>query len=120
MKDDSKSLIELDGSSAFQVVFTPGSKQVKAAPRLCVCVVCEKEYGSCPLFNRYDLQVGCLKETSLHSSVLPKANSVESNPEVVNDFLLPGSVCAIAADRKSTDTVWFIKIIDDSLMTMDI
>ena len=25
-------------------------------------------------------------------------------------FLLPGSVCAIAADRKSTDTVWFIKI----------
>ena len=40
---------KVDGSSAFQVmVFTPGSKQVKAAPHLCVCVVCEKEYGSCP------------------------------------------------------------------------
>ena len=40
---------KVDGSSAFQVmVFTPGSKQVKAAPHLCGCVVCEKEYGSCP------------------------------------------------------------------------
>lgn len=39
-----------------------------------------------------------------------------------DDFLLPGSVCAIAADDKSIDTVWFVHIIGEFvtmlLMTM--
>ena len=27
-----------------------------------------------------------------------------------NEFILPGSICALAADQKSPDTVWFLKI----------
>ena len=32
--------------------------------------------------------------------------------DVKNDFLVPGFICAIAASEKSTDTVWFVKILE--------
>ena len=52
-----KSFHTIDGSNAFQVmVFQPGSNTVKAANRLCLCDVCNTEYGSCPLFNSYHLE----------------------------------------------------------------
>ena len=47
-----------------------------------------------------------LKETTLRSS-LPSNDDVA---EVDKEFILPGSVCAIAASEKSSDTVWFVRI----------
>ena len=32
--------------------------------------------------------------------------------DVKNDFLVAGFICAIAASEKSTDTVWFVKILE--------
>ena len=39
-------------------------------------------------------------------------NADASIEKAVNDFLVPGCISAIAADDKSTDTVWFVKIIE--------
>ena len=47
------------------------------------------------------------KETALCSK--SKEND-ETEVITVNEFLLPGSVCAIAADEKSADMVWFVYI----------
>ena len=32
--------------------------------------------------------------------------------DVTNDFLVPGCICALAANENSTDTVWFVKILE--------
>ena len=32
--------------------------------------------------------------------------------DVTNDFLLPGCVWIIAASEKSTDTIWFVEILE--------
>ena len=99
----------IDGSSLFQVVsFTPFSPTIKAAMRLCLCDLCKVEYGSCTLFQEYELSVQILKETSLRSSRL-ESNSNEI-VDTNTDFLLPGSFCAIAADNNSADTVCFVLI----------
>ena len=38
---------------------------------------------------------------------------VIKKPIPLTIFLLPGSVCAIAVDNKSTNTVWFVQIIGE-------
>ena len=50
-----------------------------------------------------------LKETTLRSQVLSGSSC---SKETAKEFLLPGSICAIAADAKSTDTIWFVYIVD--------
>ena len=44
----------IPGCDSFQVViFTPNSKTIKAANRVCLCEQCRVEYGSCDLFTIY-------------------------------------------------------------------
>ena len=105
----------IDGSSLFQVmVFSPNSQHIKAAPRLCICDDCELEYGSCSLFNSYQLQVCVLKEPMLRSQNLELIN-LDTSQKASTDFFLTGSVCVVAAATKSADTVWFVKIIGDDI-----
>ena len=97
----------IEGSAKFQViVFKSNSTVIYAAEQLCVCQDCQLEYGSCKLFQKFYIEVQQLKETTLRSS-LPSNDDVA---EVDKEFVLPGSVCAIAASEKSSDTVWFVRI----------
>ena len=54
----------VNGSNKFQViVFKPSSKTISAAERIYLCTSCKANYGSCALFQQYDLSVETLKET---------------------------------------------------------
>ena len=104
-----------DGSSLFQViVFSPNSQHIKTSPRLCICDDCKLEYGSCSIFNSYQLQVCVLKEPMLRSQNLELIN-LDTSQKASTDFFLTGSVCAYAAATKSADTVWIVKIIGDDI-----
>ena len=85
------------------MVFTPNSPIVRAADWLSWCDTCTTtSYGLCDLFKEYDLNKKVLKKASLRSDVVEeKAKHSVS----VNDLILPGSICAIAADAKSPDTI---------------
>ena len=39
-----------------------------------------------------------------------RSNSSDEGNEVDKGFIMPGSVCTIAASESSSDSVWFIKI----------
>ena len=96
----------IDGSSDFQViVFKPGGTEIMASPRLCVCDDCKEEYGSCLLFRSYFVHE--MNITSLRSSKKPIEVSGSYNESEVEDFLVPSTICAIAADDNSHDLVWF-------------
>jgi len=100
----------INGSSKFQViVFRPNVKYVLAANRLCFCDQCKVTYGSCSLFKEHPLNVVDLKKTTLRSEMQNDKDTNESN-NTSSEFFLPGSVCAIAAERKSPDLVWFLSI----------
>ena len=89
-------------SSKFQVIlFTPNSCTIKAANRLCISELCKIEYGTCSLFRSIELEVHCLKETTLRSTIAEE-DIVGEN--VSHEFLLPGSMCAIAAENL---LIWF-------------
>ena len=117
----------IKGSSLFQViVFTPGEKSLRVAPRLCACNQCMVSYGSCDLFSEHPLLVKTLNQTFLRSNV-GNNDITEDDIEVddddnysKSDFLVIDSVCAVATDVSSSDTVWFIKITDDSIAVGDI
>ena len=42
----------------------------------------------------------------------PKHYQILVSQKTAKEFILPGSIFAIAADRKSTDTIWFVYIVD--------
>ena len=108
----------MDGSAKFQViVFKPNSNSFKAANRLCVCDECCISYGSCSLFQEYYLKVDDLKEISLWSG---QEEPLTTAGEDEDSFLYPGSICAMVADVKSVDTVWFVKVVDEIKVTEDI
>ena len=107
------------GSSCFNVlVFKPNSPEIQVAPRLCACDTClEVEYGSCPLFEPVSLQIGTLNEISLRSGFrkdAPDDNEDDEDEENqnhnLNSIITGGSICAIAADDRSSDTVWFVYV----------
>ena len=61
-----KSCPTIDGSTLFQgMVFNPNQPFLKAAPYLCVCSDCMKDYGSCSRFQSYELLTGDLKKIYL-------------------------------------------------------
>ena len=69
-EDCLKKFRTIEGSSRFQVaVFQPEKSMFRAAPYLHLHRVfskcMEKEYGSCSLFEEYDMVVGQLKEIAL-------------------------------------------------------
>jgi len=46
----------ISGSSSFHVmIFSPFADHFRASPCLCLCDACQEEYGSCSLFNSYEL-----------------------------------------------------------------
>ena len=88
------------------MVFHLFSHIIKASPWLCVCVKCQIEYGSYELFSQYILEVEQVKKMNVRS-----AQTEEFLEEsVVNEFLMADSICAIAADSRSSDTVWFVRL----------
>ena len=97
--------------------FIQKTATVRAAKHLGVCDSCRQTYGSCSLFQNYDLVVENLNKINLRLNYDDKNinDGVERDQETNfhNVFLLPGSVCAIAADNKSTDNFWFVQIIGE-------
>ena len=61
-------------------------------------------YGPCSLFKRYELDIVLLKKTTLQ-------NDIDKEDYVISeDFLFPGTICAVVASETSQDSVWFIRI----------
>ena len=105
----------VEGSSTFQVmVFTPGKSSFKAASRICLCNECKSKYGSCEMFQEYELISHTLNKVSLRSSTTDTSDDQSYEETNAEEFLLEGTICAIAADVNSIDIFWLIKIIDDS------
>ena len=65
------------------------------------------QYGTCSLCKRYELDIVLLKKTTLW-------NDIDKEDHVISeDFLFPGTICAVAASETSQDSVWFIRIDTD-------
>ena len=88
-------------------IFTlaPHTNGFKASPRLCMCEQCMITYGSCSLFQSYEIQVQTLNTPALRNDVPPPPEVV--GQEEVNEFVSVGTYVAVAAP-KSTDTVWVV------------
>ena len=90
------------GSDDFEVtLFTPGSETSKASSSLCLCNLCVLEYSSWKLFKEYEVIVKQLKSTLLRLQ-MPK--TLDQNDDIQknnNDFVVPGTVCALTASSKS-------------------
>ena len=58
----------------------------------------------CSLFKRYELDIVLLKKTTFQ-------NDIDKEDHVISeDFLFPGTICAVAASETSQGSVWFIRI----------
>ena len=71
-------------------------------------------YGSCEKFKEYSVNVGHLNKVHSRSkdTLLAQVISTKDDGDNVVSFLTSGSIIAIAADRKSIETIWFIKVIE--------
>ena len=108
---------QVDGSTKFQViVFKPNFNSFKAANRLCVCAEFWIIYGSCSLFQEYYLNVDDLMEIALQSGEEEALTTIGADEDSI---LYPFYICAMAADVKSVDTVWFVKVVDEIKATED-
>ena len=78
----------IDGSSSFQVlIFTPNSNKFKASPYLCTCEICINiEYGSCSLFQVYELTAVDLIKRTMRSDFEPAQTSSSDVSEEENIF----------------------------------
>ena len=109
---------QVDGSTKFQVnAFKPNFNSFKAANRLCVCAEFCIIYGSCSLFQEYYLNVDDLMEISLQSGEEEALTTIGADEDSI---LYPFYICAMAADVKSVNTVWFVKVVDEIKATEDI
>lgn len=63
--------------------FPPVLQHHNSISQLCICNKCQAEYGSYELFSHIE--------------------------GVVNEFLMGDSICAVSANSKSSDTVWFVR-----------
>ena len=103
------------------MIFSPDSLMFKASQHICICSECMVEYGSCSLFRNNQLIVQELNKISLRASLLkPEELQTEEDKTYLSDFLLPGSVCAVAADTNSVNTVWFVKILEELVAEEDV
>ena len=113
-------------SSTFQVIlFTPNSKTIKAAPYLCSCKLCLESYGSCKLFTEYSLTKHMLNKRSMRSNFSKRCETedqdiVDEMHITLSSFIEIGSICAIAANDASFDTVFFVHILSDEVEAEDI
>ena len=130
MKEEEKlcKYATVEGSSEFQVlVFTPG-KKMKASPRLCICEKCPVDYGSCSLFEKYDLVVQQLKQTCLRSGMVGIENlGIEFDDDIdevqkeqaASEVLVPDTVVALVADSKSHKSFYFIKTTEEEQQKLE-
>ena len=77
------------------MIFTPNLEYVKAATRLCICENCKLDYGSCPLFKSYELQVDLLNELqfSLLKEPVLRFDNIEVSSTIKpgsSEYFLPG------------------------------
>ena len=98
----------VDGSSQFQVMVFKPDMSILAAPRLCICDLCNQSYGSCSLFETYHLDMQNLKSTTLRSYKVSDEDHVVSE-----ELVIPESLCVVAASENSFESVWFIRIESD-------
>ena len=64
----------INGSVSFHfLVFHTNSVDFRASLRLCLCKLCQKEYGSSPLFWSYHLDVEYIIPPTLRSVIQPPA-----------------------------------------------
>lgn len=75
-----------------------------------MCDLCVQNYGSCPLFKSYEIKVKHLNVINLRDTEEPQSEIV-GQEKVDSEFILPGSVVAVAAPKKS-NIVWFIQVIE--------
>lgn len=132
-----KKFKRVQGSSQFHVIiFSPGETTMKAAKRICVCEKCKESFGTCENFIDYTLSVQELNKIHLRSSkALPVSqtkqvdsdesgsdsddeddvveNEDKSDSQTAHDFICPDSIVAVAADERSADTIWFIKVLEN-------
>lgn len=100
---------QINSSSQFwTVVFKPKCNIIKATNRLCIYKDYETEHG-CSLSKEYPLITHVLNWVNLHSEIPDKKTVPDST---VSEFIMHSSVVVIAADKKSMDNVWFIKMIE--------
>ena len=110
------------GSSALQViVFQPNSAVFRAAPRICICEHCKVSYGSRELFGDYQLSTQTLNKVSTRANFLPESSDkAVDESDQRDEFVMPGTICAVAADSKSSRTIWFISISDEVISKQDV
>jgi hypothetical protein len=105
----------VDGSSRFQVMVFKPDYSIRAASRLCICDLCKESYGSCALFEDFDLDVNYLKTTILRSDVSDQDHVISE------ELVIPESVCAVAASESSHESVWFLRIeSEEEVVTEDL
>ena len=103
------------GSSNFQImIFKTNWTTCAAADRIYLCQQCKDEHGSCSLFQDFYLPVTQLKETSLQSTVL-EFNNTQQGEKPLTEFILANSVWAFAAESKSSNTLWFLLILEQKV-----
>ena len=107
-----KKFEHVKGSSVLQVIiFKPDQPYFKAATRLCICDQCSIEYGSCEIFSEYILDVSTYHVIPFQSKDAAEcADKDESTvgEENVDEFITPGSFVAIAPNKESIDSIWFM------------
>ena len=109
----------VNGSSSFQsIVFKPRSEVMRASNILCDCDLCMVEYGSCHNFQDYHLRASRLSWKVLRSEYKEFSTSDECIDNTSSEFFVPESFAAIAADKKSTQMVYFV-LIKSSKQTND-
>ena len=109
----------IEGSSSFRaMLFEPGKTTFKALSRICICAVCELDYGLCASFHEYSLvhmnyDRPCLRSDVGDNIVNDEAEfepDEEHGERDSSDFLSVGWVVALANQESLRDSVWFIKI----------
>ena len=108
----SKFFTTIDGSSQFMVmVFRPNSPTFSVARRLCTCAQCiHIEYGTCELFEEFALRTGDKLPLFLRSENATDMLGDNDYSSTNTDFIVPGSYVAVAAEEKSIDTIYIIKV----------
>lgn len=115
-----KDIWEANGLTVFNkvVVFKPNSPTILAAEHMCLSEICKAAHGTCALCKKDCLNGKLLKQTSLRSFVKELNKSTTQSNSSSHEFLLLGSICAIAA-YNSPDTICFIYIEEDKVAGKD-
>ena len=110
----------VDGSSAFHIIiFTPGVTNFKAANCYCICPKCKMEFGSCSLFDEYQLNVETIHPAVVRSEKLGPVAEEEEDC-LAEEFVIPESIVAVAVAQNSLDTVWFIKVTETECFSAEL